>query len=415
MFLLSLALASPHMEVLPVPAPTANRLPAGPPPEKWVYGYWAYWAGDLEDIDWSRVSHVAIFNVDLEADGTLDDEHHWTDNAATAMALAEPYGTKVHLTLTCFDDDVMESVLPSPSKRAVTVERLGELVDAYGAHGVSVDCEGMPVSLKADLVSFVQELSERVDEVTVATPAIDWSGAYDYDELAYASDGLFIMGYGYHWSGGDPGPVAPLHGGDPWSKYSLEWTVEDYTQNGAPKDRIILGLPLYGRTWPTTDNSVPGTATADGSAIVMKSAVAECDTYGRLYDTVTDTPYYFKTSSSQTWYDDTESLDAKIGWAVDEELLGVGFWALNYEGGDPAFWDMVSRHTAGEAVDTGGPTDSAADTGDSGIEEVTGPLRGTNTGGEEGPRACGCASGGVGGAWLLGLILVSWSRRRSPD
>ena len=414
MLLLSLALAKPHTEVLPVAPRGGSALPPGPPPKVWVYGYWAYWAGDLEDIDWSRLSHVAIFNVDLNADGTLDDERHWTDNAATAMALAEPHGTRVHLTLTCFVDDVMASVLPSPTLRGKTVERLGELVDAYGAHGVSVDCEGMSADLKDDLVDFVSELSDRVDEVTVATPAVDWRGAYDYDELAAASDGLFIMGYGYHWSSGDPGPVAPLHGGEPWSKYSLAWTVQDYLDNGTPRDKIILGLPLYGRTWPSTSNAVPGTATAEGVALVMSTAVAEVDSYGRQWDAVTDTPYYFKSSTSQSWYDDTESLDAKIGWAVEEELQGVGFWALNYEGGDAEFWDMVSAHTAADE-DPGDSGDSATlDSGpvDSDAEQVISGLRGTNSD-NEGAKACGCGPG-LGASWLPGLISMSlfWIRRR---
>lgn len=422
MFLLSLALStshadsldgSSHWERLSVPLRVHPKLPPGPPPEVWVYGYWAYWAGDLEDLDWSRLSHVAIFNVDMNSDGTVSTKSHWTDNAATAMALAEPYGTKVHLTLTCFDDDVMESVLPSASKRAVLVDELGSLVDAYGAHGVSVDCEGMPKALKADLVTFVQELNERVDEVTVATPAVDWRGAYDYDELALASDGLFIMGYGYHWSSSDPGPVAPLHGGDPWSSYSLAWTVDDYLSNGCPADKIILGLPLYGREWPSTDNSVPGTATASSSAVIMSTARGYESTYGRSYDTVTDTPYLFRSSTSQLWYDDIESIDAKIGWAVDEDLLGVGFWALNYEGGDPEFWQMVSDHTGSEGgEDTDVPRDSAED---SAVEEVQSGLRGSNSDAEDGPRACGCsARPGPGQLGLVALISMSWflTRRR---
>ena len=32
-------------------------------------------------------------------------------------------------------------------------------------------------------------------------------------------------------------------------------------------------------------------------------------------------------------------------FAVDQDLLGVGFWALNYEEGDPAFWAMVQDAT----------------------------------------------------------------------
>ena len=84
----------------------------------------------------------------------------------------------------------------------------------------------------------------RFREIVIATPAVDWSDAYDYETLSrYA--GLFIMGYDYHWSGSDPGPVDPLFGGSPWGQFALDWTVNDYLSLGVNPDRIILRLPLY--------------------------------------------------------------------------------------------------------------------------------------------------------------------------
>jgi spore germination protein len=418
MLWISLALAGVHEDqrLLPpaVPRPLSRPSAApGPPPQVWVYGYWATWAGDLEDLDWARLTHVAIFWVDMESDGSVSATSNWTNNAARAMELAAPHGVKVHLTLTCFDDDVMASVLPSASKRTKLVNELGELVDAYGAHGVSVDCEGMSSSLKDDLVAFVEELGQRVDEVTVATPAIDWSGAYDYDALAYAGDALFIMGYGYHWSAGNPGPVAPLHGGDPWSAYSLEWSVEDYRTWGTPDDRIILGLPLYGRDWPTTSTAVPGSATGEGSAVTMVEAVPECEALGRQYDTVTDTPYCFPSSTHQLWYDDTESIEAKVSWAVEEELLGVGFWALNYEGGDPDFWDMMAERTGA----TDEPPEDSDEPGDSSpVDDSAPPVDSDGDGrgrvlGDREPLGSGCSLTGGPSSWL-GLLGLLWLRRR---
>lgn len=369
----------------------------------WVYGYFASWAGDLEDLQWQHLTHVAIFAVDLNADGSVDDSKIWNDLAPTAMELAAPHGVHVHLTLTCFDDEVMTSVLANPTTRATAVSNLGALVDAHGAHGVSVDCEGMPSSLKPHLVSFVGELHERVDEVTVATPAIDWSGAYDYDALAANSDGLFIMGYGYHWSGGDPGPNAPLEGGGDFSKYSLAWSVQDYLDNGAPRDKIILGLPLYGRDWPSTDNSIPGTATDKGSAVTYSAAQRDYVGMDGGYDALAEAPYYFPSATRQAWIDDQDSLYPKMAFAVDQELLGFGFWALNYEGGDPAFWADV----ASLAVEIESPADS-----DSGAVSEG---RGNASGDPLPPSGCGCTTQErPGGSWLMlaGLALVLGLRGR---
>jgi len=340
-----------------------------PPPERIVFGYSAPWAGELADIDYARLTHLAVFNVDLNADATVSGMSNWDRLGPEAVALATPHGVKVQLALTCFDETVMEAVLPNPTLRGVLVSTLADAVDRAGADGISVDCEGVPSTLRDDLTALVVELQAAVDEVSIATPAVDWSDAFDKAALSAHADQIFIMGYDYHWGSGDPGPVAPLRGGDPWSDWSLAHTVDTYIREGAAPERIVLGLPLYGRTWPSTDNTIPGTATATGASLTMVEGMALSDIHGRAYDGVTDTPYTFASSTSQTWYDDPESIQIKVRWAVEAGLGGVGFWALHYEGNDPAFWQMVTDETTGlsggepEATDTGTTTDRGPEDG----------------------------------------------------
>ena len=325
------------------PAPPLQR--AADPPTVTVYGYWPWWGDDLSTVPMEYLTHLAVFGVSILADGSLANTGNWTAYADQAVALAHPAGVRVHLCVVSTDSSTISSLLESPGNRARAAAEIQALVDDYGADGVNIDFEGVPTSNKADLVTFVRELKGVVPEVYLATPAVDWSGAYDYDELGLAGDGMFIMGYGYHWAGGDPGPIAPLYGGDPWSPYSLEWTIEDYFTWGAPAESLVLGLPLYGYLWPTTDNSVPGTSTGTGSALTYSGSIAEAEQYGRLWDETTHTPYAFPSATSQLWYDDEVSLEDKIAWAIDQGIQGVGFWALTYENGDPEFWAMVDELT----------------------------------------------------------------------
>ncbi len=431
------ASAGPHAEHslshpgadLPPNEPWRGAPSAGP--DVWVYGYLPYWADDL-DLAWDRLSHVAIFDVGLESDGSLSGTSHWTSIAGEAMARAEPFGVRIHLTVTTFSDSVMNSVLPSPSRRAKAIAELRDLVDAYGAHGVSVDFEGMDSSNKAHLVDFVAELDAVVDEVTVATPSVDWSGAYDYDELA-AHAVLFIMGYGYHWSGGDPGPVAPLMGNDRWGKYALDWSVNDHMTWGAPANRIVLGMPLYGRDWPSSSTAVPGSATADGVAVVYTEAVATGDRYGRHWDRYSDTAYTFPDTKSQLWYDDLESIQIKTAYAVNKGLKGIGFWALNYEGGDPVFWDMIGEETTFSGPDPGGEDTETTDTGSTEPRDDTGTAttpRDTAQADSAEPipsaeggswtrvqledNGFGCTTSPSHGGWWL-MLLAALGRRRLGD
>lgn len=392
--------------------PPVPLLPPGDKPSVWVYGYLPYWADNLDTVPWDSLTHVAMFDVGVDSSGNLTDTHRWTGIASKLVKRAEKYEVKVHLTLTCFDASVMESVLLSPQKRTRVIQAISSLVNSAGAHGVSVDFEGVPRSVKAGLVSFVEEMGEAVDEVTVATPAVDWNGSFDYDELSASADGLFIMGYGYHWKGGNPGPISPLYGGGIWGQHSLQWSVEDHLEWGATRDSVVLGLPLYGRNWPSASKAVPGVATASGAAVVYANAVPLGEQSGRKYDEQTETPYAFPSNTEQLWYDDIESLRAKIAYAVDEGLLGVGFWALNYDGSDADLWAMVRDETQLEAPED---TDSGTDSGTDSDPYSSDTGRRDTNGDPEDPEGCGCtATGGTrqGGLWALGLVGLLLRRRR---
>ena len=70
------------------------------------------------------------------------------------------------------------------------------------------------------------------------------------NSLANESDGLFVMGYDYHWKGSTlTGPVAPLTGGS----YNVTNTINTYLSvTGNNTSKIILGNPYYGYEWPAT-------------------------------------------------------------------------------------------------------------------------------------------------------------------
>ena len=247
--------------------------------------------------------------------GTLSSTSRW-DDVPTAVALAEPYGVRVHLCVTNFDPDSLSVLLGSETARATLIDQLQSWVANTGAHGVNIDFEGVPSSRKQHMVDFVADLQAAIPEVVLATPAVDWSGAWDYSELSRYAD-LFIMGYGYHWGGSSyAGPNDPLFGGDPWGSYSLDWTVTDYLDNGADPERVILGLPLYGLTWPVSSGAAPAPATGYGSAIFWAEAQEQAAVHGRNWDDVTSTPWWYD-GAEQGWYGDIDSLRERVQYVVD--------------------------------------------------------------------------------------------------
>jgi chitinase len=74
-------------------------------------------------------------------------------------------------------------------------------------------------------------------------------------QCAQSFDWLNVMSYDYHGAFDDPikvgtGVNAPLlQDSTPNGPVSIKNTVEAYLQAGIPKDKIVLGMPTYGRSF----------------------------------------------------------------------------------------------------------------------------------------------------------------------
>jgi hypothetical protein len=355
-----------------------------PRPVVEVLGFLPYWMVGEAVVPMQRLTSLAYFGVEVRADGTLGDTRDW--GSATLMPLvtaARDAGVRVLLTATCFDATAMTSMLNSAALRAKAVGALVDLVASGGGDGVNLDFEGLPLARKAQFTTFVGELKAALQEalgrsdVTVDTPAVDWEGAYDYDGLALAGDGLVIMGYDYHYRGGDPGPVAPLAASTAWGKYSLDWTLKDYDQFGgvANRGRFVLALPLYGYDWPATSDKAPASATGAATArFYADCARRATDAGGWRWDDDSATPWFAWQDGGwrQTWCEDLRSLTAKVALAAGRDLGGVAFWALGYEEGSDDPWAAIDAAWPPAVAEGGGDgaPDGGADAADPGADAL---------------------------------------------
>ncbi|MGB0589159.1 MAG: glycosyl hydrolase family 18 protein [Myxococcota bacterium] len=349
--------------------------------DRMVYGYLPYWEMGYEVPHWNLLEVLAWFAVGIDASGEVKDWNGW-GGAATEALVEEAHAnqTLVTVTITLFDNAEIDALLSSESSRAQAIQTCLDVMAIHGADGVNIDFEFVPSSSHASFVTFMAALKLAVAEVqpnggeghvTLAGPAVDWTGGYDYDQLLAVTDGIMVMGYGYHYGGGDPGPNAPLFGGGIWGPYSVAWTIADYIDQGAEPylERIFFGLPWYGRSWPVATTEVPGTALSGGKAIWFDVAVSEAALYGATYDTDSHTPYYHKEVDGtlwQVWYDDVASFREKLAYIDAQGLGGIGLWALGYEGGEGGYWQAIADQFT-TTMEQQAPEEQQADAGSSGV------------------------------------------------
>jgi hypothetical protein len=151
-------------------------------------------------------------------------------------------------------------------------------------------------------------------------------------------------------------------------------------------------------------------AQGTGAAVVFADAWGLAAVHGQSYEP-DSMALHTHDGVDQIWFQDISTIQDRVSYVRDVAGLGgIGFWALHYDGDDPALWSMIHDETTWR-----GTTPGTTDTGSSPTTD-TGPATtpGTDTdptdpGNTEGPRAddptnqvvpppppetagCGCAS-----------------------
>jgi spore germination protein len=321
-----------------------------------IIGYLPYWEyNHYPDLDYSLLTQLNFFSAELDSYGNIINDHNW--NNLYIVDYAHERGVKIKLCATLFGESELTALLSNPDNRQNAIANLLERVISKNADGVDIDFELLPNNQRDNLVLFMEELSEVFHEnmedpiITMATPAIDWSDAWDYNRLAQITDGLFIMGYNYFYGGSNiAGPVSPLGA----YYYDLEYTMYDYiSKTNNQLDKLILGLPYYGYDWPVQNNSQNSETIGYGVAKIYSQAELMSDIYGYNYNQDSHAPWFsynYDNSWYQCWYDDSLSLANKYDYIKNLNIQGAGIWALGYDDGHDELWGAIYEKFTGSLI-----------------------------------------------------------------
>ncbi len=343
-----------------------------------VYGWHPYWAGSTAYTfyDYSALSHIAYFSLEVDtATGGYTTLRGW--DTTPIIGYAHSRGVKVTLTVTNFGSARNTAILTDTVKQWNLINTVISQLQSRNGDGVNFDFESVPATQKANMVSFCRRAVRGIKavlpaaEISLATPAVNWSDGWDLGALAGICDYIIMMGYNYYWSGSTTaGPVAPVSG----ETYNVVKSInDDYLADGVPPGKLLLGVPWYGYDWPVISSTRKAATTGTGTSRIYNTALGLVASGTRIFDDVTGVPWisYQTTEWRQMWYDDSASLQIKSNIAKDMNLAGIGIWALSYEAGRPELWKGLK--TAFLAGYTSAGEDPPADRGGN-IQIVPNPV-----------------------------------------
>jgi len=350
------AATSPAVALSDLPAASAPPAPAPPSlagaaplQSHEVFGFVPYWTlPDSAGFNIAGVSTLAYFSLDVNGDGGLSKtgpgwNGYQSQTLADLVTRAHGAGDRVVLTVSCFDQSVLDQLTSSPTAPATLAAALISAMQAKNLDGVNLDFEGQGSHDQAGLTHLVAQVSAEIHQVTphyqvtmdtYATSAGDTTGFYDIRALAPAVDAFFVMQYQLNLQGTTAAASSLTSG-----MFSDRATIDQYTA-AVPASKIILGLPFFGIDWPTTNGTFAAQAT--GPSTTVDDAQVIASGHPIYWDAITDTAWTSYEVGSQwheTFFEDPASLYDAAKLAGSSHLGGVGVWALGMEGDAP---DMLS-------------------------------------------------------------------------
>lgn len=340
----------------PIPRRTYQYIPGTPRQlNKIVYGYLPYWISDTSQIRWQDLSHLAYFSVELNTSGGIVNRRGWPDQALVQTAHAA--GVDVEVVFTLFGNTEVATLLNSASARATAITNMVNEMESGGADGINIDFEFVPDSARDAFVMFLQALRNELNNrghihatISFAAPT-SLAGGLDLPAIFQVLDYYFIMAYGYFWSGSSyAGPTGMLRTTPTWSSVTTLSLLRSLAiiGNAVGEDmrhKIIAGLPLYGREWITASGNWPSQATSHVGSVTYSAARARlAEGKNRLWDEGVCNPVIIWQQNGawhQVWYDDEQSLTCKFQLAKEQNIGGIGYWALGYDNGYSEIWDAL--------------------------------------------------------------------------
>jgi spore germination protein len=206
--------------------------------------------------------------------------------------------------------------------------------------GISLNYENLDDTDRGRFSTFVAELYKELKangkklmvhvHAKTSEPGT-WNGpqAQDWVEIGANSDAVKIMAYDYHWSTSEPGAIAPV-----------TWVSEvlDYAVTVIPKQKIYLGMALYGYNWDGSGEAESMTYAEAVNAYQTREAAVS-------FDEVSQCPNFSYTDADDightVWFENAASVRSKLELADSYGIGGISLFRLGDE--DYGIYEAISE------------------------------------------------------------------------
>jgi len=289
--------------------PEGSNLPVSTFSEIWAYVVTGRESALKKNMP---ITDIGYFSADINSQGKLVD--------IPVRKNLPVFSGRVHLVVICDSYSLSNFILIPGSEVRKTL--INDMVNAASNFdGLQIDFENIPKAAGNNFISFLTELRAALENkiFTIAVPArikkID-NDVFDYARILPLVDRMLVMAYDEHWSGSSPGPVA-----------SMDWCyrVAKYSLAVIGKEKLIMGLPFYGRAWSDYNHSQAYVYSG------IERIINEYNVTDIKRENGIPTFEYKSSVTVKVYYEDAYSLSARMEMYRTLGVTAIGFWRLGQE------------------------------------------------------------------------------------
>ncbi|XP_012945342.1 chitinase-3-like protein 1 [Aplysia californica] len=365
----------------PANNPTPTTTSCGGPCQRRVcyYTSWAqYRQGDRnkffpEDIDPSLCSHVMysfakMVGNNLAAFEWNDESTDWSTGHYEKVTNLKNQNPELKVLLAVggwnMGSDEFTAMVATPGNRAEFVTSSIRFLREHNFDGLDLDWEypanrGSPPGDKEKFATLVKELRAAFEaEVSgtgqprllltaaVAAGQATIDSAYDIPSISAHLDFINLMTYDLHGSWErQTGHNSPLYAGQHDTaanrNLTVDWAARYWHEQGCPKHKLVIGMPLYGRSFTlTTGNTGVGAPASPGAKGPYTGEAGYASYYEACQMINNGADVYFLEDQrvpylvyGDQWlgYDNPKSLREKVRYVRDNGYGGAMVWALDLD------------------------------------------------------------------------------------
>jgi spore germination protein len=290
-----------------------------------------------------QLTYINIFSYEVNPDGSLTPV---ADEEALRAAVDNdifPIMVITNIVEGQFDQDLITLILADEAIQERMLDEIVAIMEAKGYRGIDFDFEYLGAENREPYNDFLRKAVDRFRPLgyTVSTAlapkyyeeqeGILYEG-HDYQAQGEIVDYIFFMTYEWGWSGGPPRPVAPI---DEVRK------VMEYAVSEVPREKVMMGIPLYGYDWELPYE--PGGKWA--RAISSQRAIELASQYNVEieYDEEAEAPFFNYVDEDGVahivWFEDARSMQAKFDLVRELGIKGLYYWVLGRD--FPQNWLLI--------------------------------------------------------------------------